>query len=93
MADVPAAAYSYTFQGQALTLDHLFVNDALHADLVQMRAAHVNAGWPADFPGRRRRGLSDHDPQVARFASRAALSVADVSVVEGNSGRRHATAR
>jgi uncharacterized protein len=91
VADEPAAAYSYTFQGQAQTLDQLFVNDLLHADLVEMRAAHVNAGWPADHPGDGARGLSDHDPQVARFASRAGLSVADVSVVEGNSGRRPAT--
>jgi uncharacterized protein len=55
-----------------------------------MRAAHVNAGWPADFPDDVLRGLSDHDPQVARFSSRAALSVNDVSVLEGNSGRRNA---
>jgi predicted extracellular nuclease len=90
VADVPAAAYSYTFQGQAQTLDNLFVNAPLHADLVQVRAAHVNAGWPADFPGDGPRGVSDHDPQVARFSSRAALSVADTSVVEGDSGRRDA---
>jgi predicted extracellular nuclease len=85
-ADVPAAAYSYTFQGQAQTLDHLFVNPALNGDLVQMRAAHINAGWPADFVGDGPRGVSDHDPQVARFRSRAALTIADVSVTEGNSG-------
>jgi hypothetical protein len=90
VADVPSAAYSYTFQGQAQTLDQLFVNDALHGDLVQVRAAHVNAGWPADHDGDGARGLSDHDPQVARFSSRARLSVADTSVVEGNSGRRDA---
>jgi uncharacterized protein len=93
VADVPAAAYSYTFQGQAQTLDHLFVNAPLHADLVQIRAAHVNAGWPADFPGDGARGLSDHDPQVARFSSRAALSVADTAVTEGDTGRRNATFR
>jgi uncharacterized protein len=57
---------------------------------VQVRAAHVNAGWPADHDGDGARGLSDHDPQVARFSSRASLSVADTSVVEGNSGRRDA---
>jgi predicted extracellular nuclease len=91
VADVPAAAYSYTFQGQAQTLDQLFVNDALHADLVQIRAAHVNAGWPADHPGDGPRGLSDHDPQVARFASRAALTVGDVSVDEGDRGTTDAT--
>ncbi len=56
-----------------------------------MRAAHVNAGWPADFDGDGARGLSDHDPQVARFSSRARLSVDDASVVEGNSGRRPLT--
>jgi predicted extracellular nuclease len=86
VADVPSAAYSYTFQGQAQTLDHLFVNPALNRDLVQIRAAHVDAGWPADFTGDGPRGVSDHDPQVARFASRAALTVGDVSVREGNSG-------
>ncbi len=91
VADVPTAAYSYTFQGQAQTLDQLFVNEALHGDLVEMRAAHVNAGWPADHPGDGARGLSDHDPQVARFTSRARLSVGDASVIEGNSGRRDAT--
>jgi hypothetical protein len=90
-ADVPAAAYSYVFQGQGQTLDQLFVNEPAHADLVEMRAAHVNAGWPADFPGDGPRGLSDHDPQVARFSSRAELTVSDASVVEGDRGRTPAT--
>jgi hypothetical protein len=86
LADAPSAAYGYTFQGQAQTLDHLFVNPALYGDLVQIRVAHVNAGWPADYDGDGARGVSDHDPQVARFRSRAALTVADVTVTEGNSG-------
>jgi predicted extracellular nuclease len=86
VADVPAAAYSYVFSGQAQTLDNLFVNDALHADLVQDRVAHINADYPADFDGDGARGASDHDPQVARFRSRATLSVADVAVAEGDSG-------
>jgi hypothetical protein len=86
LADAPASAYSYVFDGQAQTLDHLFVNEALYGDLVQMRAAHVNADWPADHAADGSRGSSDHDPQVARFASRAALSVADVSVPEGQHG-------
>jgi predicted extracellular nuclease len=86
VAAAPSAAYSYTFQGQAQTLDHLFVNAPLYGDLIDMRAAHVNAGWPADFDGDGARGASDHDPQVGRFRSRAALSVADTTVQEGNSG-------
>jgi predicted extracellular nuclease len=91
LADAPSAAYSYTFQGQAQTLDHLFVNPALYGDLVQMRAAHVDAGWPADFEGDGPRGVSDHDPQVARFRSKASLSVADVTVAEGDKGTTPAT--
>jgi uncharacterized protein len=79
VAEAPSAAYSYVFEGQAQTLDQLFVNDALHGDLVQMRSAHLNADHPD--------GVSDHDPQVARFGSRAGLSVGDASVVEGNAGR------
>ena len=39
---------------------------ALYDDLVEMRAAHVNAGWPADFSGDGARGVSDHDPQLRR---------------------------
>ncbi|MEU7927077.1 lamin tail domain-containing protein [Micromonospora sp. NPDC049107] len=88
VADVPASAYSYSFEGQAQTLDHLFVNDALYGDLVQVRAAHVNADWPTEFTGDGSRGSSDHDPQVARFRSRAALTVADTTVVEGDQGTR-----
>ena len=82
-ADAPSSAYSYVFQGQAQTLDHIFVNEALYGDLVEMRAAHVNAGWPADFGADGARGVSDHDPQIARFLSRAQLTVSDVSVTEG----------
>jgi len=84
--DAPSSAYSYVFQGQAQTLDHLFVNEALYGDLIEMRAAHVNADWPAENAADGSRGSSDHDPQVARFRSRASLTVADVAVAEGNSG-------
>ncbi|MEU4472223.1 lamin tail domain-containing protein [Micromonospora sp. NPDC023888] len=91
VADVPASAYSYSFEGQAQTLDHLFVNDALYGDLVQVRAAHINADWPAEFTGDGSRGSSDHDPQVARFRSRASLTVADTAVAEGNQGSTQLT--
>lgn len=67
VAEVPASAYSYMFEGQAQTLDQLFVTPAMLAELAQIRAAHVNADWPADTPGDGPRGLSDHDPQVALF--------------------------
>jgi hypothetical protein len=63
----PASAYSYIFQGQTQTLDQIFVTPSLFEDLMQMRAAHVNADWPADFGEDGARGASDHDPQVAAF--------------------------
>ena len=88
VADVPQSAYSYVFQGQAQTLDQLFVNEVLHEDLVQIRAAHINADWSAADDTNGSMGSSDHDPQIARFHSRAAVSVGDASVVEGDSGRR-----
>ena len=84
--DVPSSAYSYSFEGQAQTLDHLFVNEPLFGDLVQVRAAHINADWAANYEGDGSRGSSDHDPQVARFTSHAALRVSDASVVEGDRG-------
>jgi predicted extracellular nuclease len=73
VAEVPAAAYSYVFVGQAQTLDGQFVTDNLLEELVRTRVAHVNADFPADYPGDGARGLSDHDPMSSRFALEATL--------------------
>lgn len=67
VAEVPAAAYSYLFEGQAQTLDSLFLSDALWQELEHARAAHVNADWPADHDGDGARGVSDHDPVAAQL--------------------------
>jgi uncharacterized protein len=71
----PASVYSHVYEGQAQTLDHLFVSPALLAGLVEVRAAHLNADWPKPEPGdpppaenAPPRAASDHDPLVARFA-------------------------
>lgn len=65
--EVPASAYTYVFEGQAQTLDHQFVSARLERELNQVRVAHVNADWPADFTRDGARGASDHDPVVSRF--------------------------
>jgi hypothetical protein len=65
VAEVPQAAYSYVFEGQAQTLDQIFLTPSLMDDLTTVRAAHINSDWPSDFPGDGPRGTSDHDPQVA----------------------------
>jgi hypothetical protein len=58
---------SYVYQGQAQTLDQMFVNPAMMAYLTQFRIAHINSDFPADYPGDVARGTSDHDPNVATF--------------------------
>jgi len=65
---VPEAAYSYVYQGQAQTLDQMFVNQSLLAELQQFRSAHINSDFPADYPVDVARGTSDHDPQAATYA-------------------------
>jgi hypothetical protein len=71
----PAAAYSFGFQGQAQTLDHLWVSPALRDDLRDARSAKINVDWPADAggepPAYGRFGVSDHDPEVARVDAAA----------------------
>ncbi|PSP19598.1 MAG: nuclease [Cyanobacteria bacterium QS_8_64_29] len=51
--------YSYIFQGNAQTLDHILVSDAL-AQAAQADIVHLNAGF--------RGASSDHDPAIARLS-------------------------
>jgi hypothetical protein len=74
VAQVPRSAYSYSFEGQAQTLDMQWATDGQFDDLVQIRAAHLNADFAADFDGDVARGASDHDPQVARWFTDATFA-------------------
>ncbi|MEN6571547.1 MAG: PKD domain-containing protein [Anaerolineaceae bacterium] len=67
LAKAPASAYSYVYLGMAQTLDQMFVNAPLLAELQQFRIAHINSDFPAEYPGDIARGTSDHDPNVATF--------------------------
>jgi uncharacterized protein len=68
---LPAARYSYVFDGNAQALDHVLVNRALVHDTTARRLEHARIG--ADFPETARNDgatplrLSDHDPAVAYF--------------------------
>jgi len=68
LGQAPGSAYSYVYQGMAQTLDQVFVTAPMLANLDQVRIAHINSDFPADFPGDVARGTSDHDPNVATFA-------------------------
>jgi hypothetical protein len=73
--------YSFVFDGNAQSLDHILVNEALGvaAADVTLDHARINADYPevnrneANSPSR----LSDHDPAIAYIAT----AVADLSVV------------
>ena len=60
--------YSYNFQGNAQTLDHMLVSDRLlNAANPAFDIVHVNSDLAT--------GVSDHDPSVARFDFRAAAEL------------------
>ncbi|MCL4560556.1 MAG: lamin tail domain-containing protein [Chloroflexi bacterium] len=68
LVQAPEAAYSYVYLGMAQTLDQMFVNQSMLANLLQFRISHINSDFPADYPGDVARGTSDHDPNVATFS-------------------------
>jgi predicted extracellular nuclease len=87
--------YSYVFDGQAQSLDHILVNQALGADLASYDLDHARMN--ADFPETNRNDpdspsrLSDHDPAIAYFAlttiERADLEMtATISPAEAHMG-------
>jgi uncharacterized repeat protein (TIGR01451 family) len=78
--------YSYVFEGNAQSLDHVLANGVLLADTLAQRVEHarINADFPeitrndAGSPAR----LSDHDPVVAYFAF---VEQADLSITKADS--------
>lgn len=88
LGQAPQAAYSYVYLGMAQTLDQMFINPSLLADLQAFNIAHINSDFPADYPGDVARGTSDHDPNMATFvinAPPAADAGGPYSVDEGSS--------
>jgi predicted extracellular nuclease len=94
LAQDPAAAYSYTFDGNAQDLDHQFVSQSLYDTLKSVHEAHINADWPR-VPGSNR-GTSDHDPMVSEWALQLAVppvahANGPYAVDEGGTVALHAT--
>jgi hypothetical protein len=80
--------YSYSFDGNAQTLDHVLLSSAAASTLIGIHHSRIDADFPEAFradPMRPER-LSDHDPAVARFSFPADTSapvfgpVSDVTV-------------
>ncbi len=74
----PAATFTFGFQGQAQTLDHLWVSPRLLDELIDVRSAKINVDWPADARGEEpaygRFGVSDHDPEAALLDASATFA-------------------
>ncbi|RME43744.1 MAG: hypothetical protein D6796_12730, partial [Caldilineae bacterium] len=66
---LPEERYTYIYQGEAETLDHVLVSPALARRITGVTVLHINADFPpanpADDSPRR---TSDHDPVVVWFA-------------------------
>jgi PKD domain len=74
----PEERYSYVFEGNSQSLDHIVVSDSLFGHPFAYDPVHVNAEFFDQ--------LSDHDPQVARFlvdTAPAADAGGPYSVAEG----------
>lgn len=66
LENAPETAYTYVYEGQAQTLDHLFVSRELAQHLTHTAVAHVNADF-GDPDLKKGTGFSDHDPVIAYF--------------------------
>jgi hypothetical protein len=65
----PLIPYTYIYQGEAETLDHILVTPSLYRYLVYVGAVHINADYPLPLPDdTSARRVSDHDPLVAIFS-------------------------
>ena len=60
--------YSFQFDGQLQTLDHIFVTDGLHAGVRDMRYVHFDNDYFERDETRHAAGVSDHDPPVVTIA-------------------------
>nr|WP_246312391.1 endonuclease/exonuclease/phosphatase family protein [Aquabacterium terrae] len=65
--------YSYNFEGNAQTLDHVMASDRLMGRLVGFDVVHINSEFAEQ--------MSDHDPSVAAF------TIALGQVINGTNGR------
>ncbi|MFQ6102543.1 MAG: lamin tail domain-containing protein, partial [Anaerolineae bacterium] len=65
----PFRPYSYIYEGESETLDHILLTPSLYAHLVRVEALHIDADYPPPIPDdASARRVSDHDPVIAVFS-------------------------
>jgi endonuclease/exonuclease/phosphatase family metal-dependent hydrolase len=60
--------YSFQFDGQLQTLDHIFVTDGLHAGVRDLRYVHFDNDYFERDETHTAAGVSDHDPPLVTIA-------------------------
>jgi uncharacterized protein len=60
--------YSFQFDGQLQTLDHIFVSDGLHAGVYDVRYVHFDNDYFERDETHTAAGVSDHDPPLVTIA-------------------------
>jgi uncharacterized protein len=60
--------YSFQFDGQLQTLDHVFLTDGLHAGVRDVRYVHFDNDYFERDETRTAAGVSDHDPPLVTIA-------------------------
>jgi predicted extracellular nuclease len=60
--------YSFQFDGQLQTLDHVFVSDGLHAGVQDVRYVHFDNDYFERDETHTAAGVSDHDPPLVTIA-------------------------
>ena len=65
----PYRPYTYIYQGESETLDHVWLTESLYARLARADVLHINADYSPAIPGDpSARRVSDHDPLIAVFS-------------------------
>ena len=65
----PDLPYSYIYEGESETLDHILVTPRLYEHLARVEVLHIDADYPPPVPDdASARSVSDHDPLVATFS-------------------------
>ena len=65
----PYRPYTYIFQGESETLDHILVTPSLYERLESVEGLHIDADYPLPAPDdTSARRVSDHDPLVVIFS-------------------------
>jgi predicted extracellular nuclease len=67
----PEILYTYIYQGESETLDHILVTPPLFNLIEQVEALHINADYPPLEPDDASpQRVSDHDPLVVVFSTK-----------------------